>query len=65
MKDELKRYLAKIGSKGGKKAAANMTPEERTERARSATAGLTPRQRSERARKAVQARWSKTKRGKQ
>lgn len=29
-------YMAKIGSKGGKKAAASMTPEQRKERARKA-----------------------------
>jgi hypothetical protein len=33
---EIKKYLAKIGSKGGKRAAANMTKEQRTERARKA-----------------------------
>jgi hypothetical protein len=59
MKEELKQYLAKIGRKGGRKAAANMTPEERSERARNATAALTPKQRSERARKAVMARYAK------
>jgi len=31
-------YLKKIGSAGGKAAAANMTPEERSERARKASA---------------------------
>jgi len=47
--DELRTYLAKLGSKGGKKGgparAAKMTAEER----------------SESARKAVQARWAKAK----
>ncbi|MGH2639998.1 MAG: hypothetical protein ACRDF4_12080 [Rhabdochlamydiaceae bacterium] len=46
---EFRKYLAKIGAKGGKKGgaarAANMTPEERRESAR----------------KAVQARWAKVK----
>ena len=35
-KTELSRYLAKIGSKGGKKTAAGMTKEQRVERARKA-----------------------------
>jgi hypothetical protein len=43
--NEVSRYLAKIGSKGGKRTAASMTQE----------------QRSERARKAALARFSKTK----
>lgn len=33
---ELSKYFAKIGSKGGKKAAAGMTKEQRIERARKA-----------------------------
>jgi hypothetical protein len=35
-KAELSAYLAKIGSKGGKKAALRMTKEQRIERARKA-----------------------------
>jgi len=35
-KSELSKYLAKIGSKGGKIAAANMSKKERSERARKA-----------------------------
>jgi hypothetical protein len=49
MPKEMREYLAKIGSKGGKAGgaarAANMTPEER----------------SAASRKAVQARWAKAK----
>jgi len=37
-KRELSKYLAKIGSKGGKKAAAGMTKEQRVARARKASA---------------------------
>ena len=36
-KRELSKYLAKIGSKGGKKAAAGMTKEQRVARARKAS----------------------------
>ncbi len=35
-KSEVSKYLAKIGSKGGKTAAARMTKKERSERARKA-----------------------------
>jgi hypothetical protein len=35
-KSDLKRYLATIGSAGGKKSAAKLTAKERTERARKA-----------------------------
>jgi hypothetical protein len=35
-KSELAKYMAKIGSKGGKTAAQRMTPEQRKERARKA-----------------------------
>jgi hypothetical protein len=35
-KQELSRYLAKLGAKGGKAAAARMTKAERVERARRA-----------------------------
>ena len=34
--DDVSKYLAKIGSKGGKRAAASMTKEQRSERARNA-----------------------------
>ena len=47
------------------KAAASMTPEERSERARAANKArnksMTPEERSERARNAVLARWKKAK----
>jgi len=36
MKNEIKRYFARFGKQGGKKAAQNMTPEQRTDRARKA-----------------------------
>lgn len=36
MKPEVKAYLAQLGSKGGKAAAANLTSKQRTERARKA-----------------------------
>jgi len=35
-KDELSKYMARMGSKGGKKAAAGMTKEQRSERAKKA-----------------------------
>jgi hypothetical protein len=35
-KDEVRRYLASIGRKGGKTASARMTKQERIERARKA-----------------------------
>ncbi len=34
--DPVREYLRKIGSKGGKQAAANMTAEERSARAKTA-----------------------------
>jgi len=37
-KSELSKYLAGIGSKGGKKAAANMTKAQRVARAKKAIA---------------------------
>lgn len=58
----VKQYLAKIGSKGGKAAAANMTDVQRKARARKATANLTPAQKSARAKKAAAARWRGSKR---
>jgi hypothetical protein len=48
-------FFRKQGSKGGKKAAASMTPEERVARARNAAAAMTPEQRSARAKKASMA----------
>jgi len=36
---EIKEYLRKMASNGGKKSASNMTPEERKERARKAGLG--------------------------
>lgn len=52
-------YFRKQGSKGGKKAAALMTPEERTARAKNAAASMTPAERRARALKAVAAREAK------
>jgi hypothetical protein len=49
MPSELRAYLAKLGSKGGKKGGP------------ARAAAMTPEQRSESARKAVRARWAKTK----
>jgi len=36
MNRELRKYLAKLGAKGGRVAAKNLSPQERTERARKA-----------------------------
>ena len=36
MNREMRKYLAKLGAKGGRVAADNLTPEQRTERARKA-----------------------------
>jgi len=55
-------YFKKEGSRGGKKAAASMTPERRSARAQKASRALSPSERSERARKAVAAREAKRKR---
>ena len=49
---ELRAYLAKLGSKGGKKGGP------------ARAAAMTPEQRSESARKAVQARWARAKKKK-
>ena len=49
-------FLRRKGSEGGKKAAASMTPEQRTARAKKAALSGTPEKRSERARNAVSAR---------
>jgi hypothetical protein len=45
-------FFRRQGSKGGKKAAASMTPQERTDRARAAAASMTPEERAARAKKA-------------
>jgi hypothetical protein len=37
MRKELREYFRKIGSKGGKKAAAHMNPDERQKRAKKAS----------------------------
>jgi hypothetical protein len=55
-------YFKKEGSRGGKKAAASMTAEQRSARAQNASLALSPSERSERARKAVAAREAKRKR---
>jgi len=57
--DDVSKYLAKIGSKGGKAAALKMTKEQRSERARKAVEArlrAAKEQLSERARKAAEAR---------
>jgi hypothetical protein len=59
---ETLEFLRRKGSEGGKKAAASLTPEQRTTRARAAALSGTAEERSERARKAVAARESKRKR---
>ena len=61
-------FFRKQGSRGGKKAAASMSPEQLVARARkaaaSAAASMTPEERVRRARKAVAAREAKRKAGK-
>ena len=59
-------FFRQQGSKGGKKSAALLSPEERTERAKKAVAAvsLTPEQRRARALKAVAAREAKRKKAK-
>jgi hypothetical protein len=59
---EILDYFKKEGSRGGKKAAASMTAEQRSARAQKAALALSPAERSERARKAVAAREAKRKR---
>lgn len=64
---EVTAYFRKIGKKygaqGGKKAAANMSAEARSERGKKASdaalASMTKKQRSERAKVAAAARWRK------
>lgn len=58
---EVMEFFRKQGSKGGKKAAASMTPAERTARAKNAAASMTPAERRARALKAVAAREAKRK----
>jgi hypothetical protein len=54
-------FFRKAGSRGGKKAAAALTPDQRKARAKKASLALSPKLRSERARKAVNAREAKRK----
>ena len=54
-------FFRKQGSKGGKKAAAGMTPEARIARAKRAAESMTPEQRTARAKKAAAARKAKRK----
>jgi hypothetical protein len=49
---EVVEFFRKQGSKGGKKAAASMTPQQRTARAKAAAASMTPEARAARAKKA-------------
>ena len=49
---DILEFFRKHGSKGGKKAAAAMTPEARVARAKKAAASMTPEQRMARAKKA-------------
>jgi hypothetical protein len=56
---EVLEFFRKHGSKGGRKAAAAMTPEERVARARKAAMSMTPEERIARAKKAVAARRKK------
>ena len=46
-------FFRKQGSKGGKKAAAGMTPEARVTRAKKAAESMTPEERTARAKKAA------------
>jgi len=55
-------FFRKAGSRGGKKAAQSLTPEQRKARAKKASLSLSPPERSERARMAVAAREAKRKR---
>ena len=54
-------FFRREGSRGGKKAAAALTLEQRRARAKKASLALPPKLRSERARKAVMAREAKRK----
>lgn len=53
---EVLEFFRRQGSKGGKKSAAALTPDERKARSRKAHEAMTPEQRSERARIAVAVR---------
>jgi len=55
-------YFRNEGRRGGKKAAAALTPDQRSARAKKAALALPPEERSKRARKAVAAREAKRKR---
>ena len=59
--EEVLEFFRREGSRGGKKAAAALTPEQRRARAKKASLALSPELRSERARKAVAAREVKRK----
>jgi hypothetical protein len=52
---DILEFFRKQGSKGGKKAAAMLTPEARVARAKKAAASMTPQERTARARKAAAA----------
>jgi hypothetical protein len=58
---DILEFFRREGSRGGKKAAAALTPEQRATRAKKASLTLSPEQRSERAKKAVTAREAKRK----
>ena len=62
--EDVIEFFRKQGSKGGKKSAALLTPEERRERAKRAANALSPEQRRTRALKAVAAREAKRKKTK-
>jgi len=55
-------FFRKAGSRGGKKAAESLTPDQRKARAKKAALSSSPQERSARARKAVAAREAKRKR---
>jgi hypothetical protein len=58
---EIVELFRKRGSKGGKAAAARMTPEARVARAKHAAASMTPEERTAHAKKAAAVRWAKRK----
>lgn len=60
-KDDVIEFFRKQGSKGGKRSAALLTPEQRSARAKKAANSLTPEERRARALKAVAAREAKRK----
>jgi hypothetical protein len=63
--DEISRYMAKLGRKGGKLGAittnAKLTTAQRKRAGKKAAAALTPAERIARAQKAARARWGKKK----